>query len=52
MRSLPVCLSNIKMRGKKTKKLSCTCCVAQNKVTEQKIKDENKLYNDPIQIKG
>ena len=31
---------NVKMKGKKTKKLSCTCCVAINK----------KKYSDPVKV--
>ncbi len=32
---------NVKMKGKKTKKLSCTCCVAVNK---------KKKYSDPVKV--
>lgn len=39
---------NVKMKGKKTKKLSCTCCVAVNKKKYSNVKEAIEQLKDPF----
>ena len=42
MKSLPVDLGNVNLKGKKSKLLSCGCCEAYNFKEKELIKEMNK----------